>query len=43
MRDKLDRCETSMILSAGDITVIDLLCGKSLIVVEIGGLSSWLG
>ena len=30
-------------LSIGNITVVDLLCGESLIVVDVGGLGSWLG
>lgn len=43
LRDKLDWIEASVFLSAVDIAVIDLLRGESLIVVEVGGLSSWLG
>lgn len=42
LRNKLNRIEASMSLGAGKITVIDLLCGESLIVIEIGGLGSWL-
>ena len=37
LRDKLG------LVHAGDVTLIDLLRGGSRIVVEIGGLSSWLG
>ena len=43
LRDKLDLIEASMTLSAGNVAIVDLLRGKSLIVVEIGRLGSWLG
>ena len=41
--DKLDRTEASMILSTENVTVTNLRCGESGVVVEIGGLGSWLG
>lgn len=43
LRNKLDLVEASMILSADDVALIDLLGGGSLVVVDIDGLGSWLG
>ena len=41
--NKLGLVEASMALSAGNVTVIDLLCGEPLIIFTVGGLGSWLG
>lgn len=41
--NKLGPVEASMALSAGNVTVIDLLCGEPLIIFTVGGLGSWLG
>ena len=43
LRDKFNLIEASMTLSTGNVTIIDLVCGASLIVVEIGRLGCWLG
>lgn len=43
LRDKLNLIVASMTTSTGDVAIVDLLCGESLIVVEICRLGSWLG
>ena len=41
--NKLGLFEASMALSAGNVTVVDLLCGEPLVIFTVGGLGSWLG